>query len=270
MKQQRNKSSTRKPKSTATHHTSSDTLTLNLLGHAYAIQNESAELTPGRNPNFGATTWTYQVTGLHGKTGRVIALFVNLLDFEVASDVFPVTCTGDPESDVAKFLSATTPGRLQVNRAMVTFSDGSQLQHQGPLEISSRLPTVAERTRFDVAVPQLVTRTNDTTPNGHKIEALADAARITRTGCTAVLKAMAELGAMSAGTAKTEKEILKKAGATAKSINGLFATHSGKEERYADFRKKHVKNTGQRRGMYYFDLSPLPGKAPNSTQAGGI
>ncbi|MEI7436383.1 MAG: hypothetical protein WCL16_06215 [bacterium] len=278
MKKSGKKSSNRKPRRTPT--ASPDTLTLDLLGHAYAIQSVTAEPTPGRKPDFGATTWTYLVSGLRGATARVIILFMDLLEFEVASDVFPVTCTGVPDGDVKTVLRASTPRRLQVNRAMVTFSDGAGLGLQGSLEISSRAPTTAERTRFNAATPgndQLSNQpdhgraqlTDNTPDNVQKITFLADGASITRPGCRAVLEAMATLGAISADTARTENEILKQSSSRAKSINGLFATHSGVQQRYADFRKKHVKNTGHRCRRYYLVLFPTPEKDPKSMHPSG-
>jgi len=77
---------------------------------------------------------------------------------------------------------------------------------------------------------------------------------ITRPQAIAIVLAMVEMDATSTESAKTEKAILNKAGIKSR-ITSVFSDRSGDAVAYRNFRKRHIINTGTRKGLYYLVLS---------------
>jgi len=92
--------------------------------------------------------------------------------------------------------------------------------------------------------------------NPHEIIAkkLMDEHNITRPSAKQIVICMARLGANSEKNAKPEHLILNKAKGKSR-ITSVFSDGSVKNERYVKFRKRYIKNTGNRKGRYYLDLT---------------
>ncbi len=78
--------------------------------------------------------------------------------------------------------------------------------------------------------------------------------KITRPQAIATVLAMVNMDATSPESAQPEKIIMKKAKVRSRIVS-VFSAQSDDAKNYADFRKKYIKNTGTRKGLYYLKLS---------------
>ena len=260
-----------------------DTLCLTILDARYIIHRVRASTVPGDSPSFDRTVWTYHVTHTDSDRALVIVVTVSATEGEsiIVPDinaVCPVTCAGVPDVELGTALNGNTPADFQLSRAKVTFSNGTMFWPQQGCDISLRPPTTEERLRYwktGAISPAVVagaallnTSCTDAAARLRDVNIAMTAEGITRDGCIAVVRAMADMNAMSLETAQIESDILKRAGRKSGTINGLFSDQSGEANNYSTFRTRHIKSTHRRDKKYYFQLAQTaaPPRAPSKAR----